>query len=154
MKCFRCNGTDHTQRHCKEVLQRHKANTVNEPACEIKTASVLLKGVTLNGKFTLVGLDTGSSGCLLRASAAAQCSMEIYPETALYGFGNSTVPATKSSIGRCKADLCIDCVLAKDIPILVVSDEAQSVDLLVGRTFTAALHHVCESGRFSAILAL
>ncbi|KAH7944762.1 hypothetical protein HPB49_000292 [Dermacentor silvarum] len=117
-----------TQRHCKEAQQRNEAHTVTEPVCEIKSASVLLKEVTLNGKFTVVGLiDTGSSGCLLRA---------IVPETTdLYGFGNSTVPAAKS-IGRCKTDLCIDGVLAKDIPILVVPDEAQSVDLLVGRTFT------------------
>ncbi|KAL1417352.1 hypothetical protein MTO96_026932 [Rhipicephalus appendiculatus] len=105
MKCLRCNRTDHTQRHCNVVLQRNEANTATERAHELKTASVLLKEVTMNGRFTVVGLtDPGSSGCLLRASAAARCGLEIVPETtALYGFGNSTVPAAKS-IGRCKAD--------------------------------------------------
>ncbi|KAL1444709.1 hypothetical protein MTO96_045436 [Rhipicephalus appendiculatus] len=114
MKCLRCNGTDHTQRHCNVVLQRNEANTVTERAREIKTASALLKEVTMNGRFTVVGLiDTGSSGCLLRASAAARCGLEIVPEaTALFGFGNITVPAAKS-IARCKADIRIDGVLAK-----------------------------------------
>ncbi|KAL1483422.1 hypothetical protein MTO96_033201 [Rhipicephalus appendiculatus] len=68
----------------------------------------------MNGRFTVVGLiDTGSSGCLLRASAAARCGLEIVPEaTALCGFGNITVPAAKS-IGGCKADIRIDGVLAR-----------------------------------------
>ncbi|KAM7284063.1 uncharacterized protein ISCGN_001166 [Ixodes scapularis] len=139
LKCLRCNGTDHTQRHCREVAQpeRNEANTVSEPSNETVRVGVLLKQVMLNDKFPLIGLiDTGSSGCLLRASAAARCGTELVQEsTPLYGFGNSSVPVSRS-IGGCKADIKIDGVLAKDVPILVVPDEAQAVDLLVGRTFT------------------
>ncbi|XP_040066225.1 uncharacterized protein LOC120839891 [Ixodes scapularis] len=139
LKCLRCNGIDHTQRHCREVAQpeRNEANTVSEPSNETVRVGVLLKQVILNDKFSLIGLiDTGSSGCLLRASAAARCGTELVQEsTPLYGFGNSGVPVSRS-IGGCKADIKIDGVLAKDFPILVVPDEAQAVDLLVGRTFT------------------
>lgn len=97
--------------------------------------------MVLNGKFTLVGLvDKGSSGCLLQAPAAARCGIEIVPDaTALYGFANGIVHATES-IGRCTAGLRLDGVLAKDIPILVVPHEAQSVDLLVVRTFHELLY--------------
>ncbi|XP_064463123.1 uncharacterized protein LOC135374047 [Ornithodoros turicata] len=139
MKCLRCNGTDHTQRHCKEgvMTERTEANTVSQPTDETKHAGVLLKEVILNEEFPLIGLvDTGSSGCLLRASAAARCGTELIRESPpLYGFGNSSEPVTKS-IGRCKANIEIDGVVARDIPILVVPDEAQTVDLLIGRTFT------------------
>lgn len=55
--------------------------------------------------------------------------------TALYGFGSQGVPAV-CVIAKCRADLMIDVVVGKGIPILVVPDEAQSVDLIIGRTFT------------------
>uniref|UniRef100_A0A6G5ABX7 Putative e3 ubiquitin ligase n=1 Tax=Rhipicephalus microplus TaxID=6941 RepID=A0A6G5ABX7_RHIMP len=81
-------------------------------------------------------IDTGSSGCLLRESAAVRCGGEVLEDaTALYGFGSQGVPAARA-IGRCRADLLIDGVVGKNIQVLVVPDEAQSVDLLVGRTFT------------------
>ncbi|KAG0418659.1 hypothetical protein HPB47_004681 [Ixodes persulcatus] len=79
----------------------------------------------------LIGMiHTGSSGCLLRASAAARCGAELMRDpTPLYGFGNQDVPAVRT-IGKCKADLGIDGVTGKNIPIFVVPDEAQSVNLL------------------------
>lgn len=55
--------------------------------------------------------------------------------TAFHGFDNRDAPAVRS-IGKCKADLEIDGVTVKNIPIFVVPNKAQSVDLLVGRTFT------------------
>ncbi|KAH7976438.1 hypothetical protein HPB52_014250 [Rhipicephalus sanguineus] len=81
-------------------------------------------------------IDTGSSGCLLRESAAMRCGAEMLEDaTALYGFGSRGVPAV-CAIAKCRADLMIDAVVGKGIPILVVPDEAQSVDLINGRTFT------------------
>ncbi|CAN7939761.1 unnamed protein product, partial [Ixodes hexagonus] len=102
---------------------------------------VLLKHVTWNGDRTLIGLiDTGSYGCLLRAPVTARCGAQLSRETtALYGFGNKSAPAART-IGTCRADLEIDGVIGRDIPILVFPDEAQSVDLLVGRTFTELLY--------------
>ncbi|KAH8032900.1 hypothetical protein HPB51_003476 [Rhipicephalus microplus] len=68
--------------------------------------------------------------------AAVRCGAEMLEDaTTLYAFGSQGFPAARA-IGRCRADLLIDGVVGKNIPILVVPDEAQSVDLLVGRTFT------------------
>ncbi|XP_042148722.1 uncharacterized protein LOC121837217 [Ixodes scapularis] len=136
LKCLSCGKTGHTQRHCIERAPRSETNAVSNSK-ERSFSEVLLKQVTWNGDKKLIGMiDTGSSGCLLRASAAARCGAELMRDaTPLYGFGNQDVPAVRT-IGKCKADLDIDGVTGKDITIFVVPDEAQSVDLLVGRTFT------------------
>ncbi|KAL1445723.1 hypothetical protein MTO96_044868 [Rhipicephalus appendiculatus] len=136
LKCQRCQGTDHTQRNC-QAFSSNESNVVAEALPCTGAGHVLIKEVVFNGDFTLVGLiDTGSSGCLLRASAAARCGIEMVLEpTPLYGFGSNNVPATRS-LGHCQAKISIDGVAAEKVPILVVPDDAQSVDLLVGRSFT------------------
>uniref|UniRef100_L7LZR5 Uncharacterized protein n=1 Tax=Rhipicephalus pulchellus TaxID=72859 RepID=L7LZR5_RHIPC len=90
-----------------------------------------------NDDFARVGrIGTGSSGCLLLASAAARCGVEMVQEpTELYGFGSQDVPVTRS-LGHCKGKITIDGVVAENIPVLIVPDDAQRVDILVGRTFT------------------
>ncbi|KAH7949649.1 hypothetical protein HPB49_013215 [Dermacentor silvarum] len=81
-------------------------------------------------------IDTGSSGCLLRASAAAWCGMEIVQECApFYGFGSKHVPVTRS-IGHCRAKINIDGADARSIRVIVVPDDAQSFDMLESRTLT------------------
>ncbi|XP_049267135.1 uncharacterized protein LOC125756413 [Rhipicephalus sanguineus] len=133
-KCLKCGKFGHTQRHCQKSSPRNETNAVSEDKIG---PGALLKHVKFSDKTTLIGMiDTGSSGCLMRESAAVQCGAEMLEDaTALYGFGSQGVPAVRA-IGRCRADLEIDGVVGKKIPVLVVPDEAQSVDLLVGRTFT------------------
>ncbi|KAL1430879.1 hypothetical protein MTO96_014736 [Rhipicephalus appendiculatus] len=136
LKCQRCQATGHTQRNCK-ANPSNESNVVAEALPCTGAGHVLIKEVILNDDFTLVGLiDTGSSGCLLRASAAARCGIEMVLEpTDLYGFGSENHPVTRS-LGHCKAKVSIDGVVAENIPVLVVPDDAQRVDILVGRTFT------------------
>ncbi|KAH7979618.1 hypothetical protein HPB49_010196 [Dermacentor silvarum] len=85
----------------------------------------------------MVGLiDTGSSGSLKCAPAEARCGMEIVQETTpLYGLGSKHVPTTRS-ISHCRAKINIDGVEARNIPVIIAPDDAQSFDTLVGRTFT------------------
>ncbi|KAL1483769.1 hypothetical protein MTO96_001829 [Rhipicephalus appendiculatus] len=59
----------------------------------------------------------------------------VQEPTDLYGFGSEHHPVTRS-LGHCKAKVSIDGVVAENIPVLVVPDDAQRVDILVGRTFT------------------
>ncbi|KAL1447939.1 hypothetical protein MTO96_044181 [Rhipicephalus appendiculatus] len=136
LKSQRCQATDHTQRNC-QAFSSNVSNVVPETLPCTGAGHVLIKEVIFNDDFTLVGLiDTGSSGCLLRASAAAQCGIEMVQEPApLYGFGSKNVPATRS-LSHCQAKINIDGVVAEKVPVIVVPDDAQSVDLLVGRTFT------------------
>ncbi|KAL1414053.1 hypothetical protein MTO96_007794 [Rhipicephalus appendiculatus] len=135
-KSRRCQATDHTQRNC-QAFSSNESNVVTEALTCTRAGHVLIKQVIFNDDFTLVGIiDTGGSGCLLRASAAARCGIEMVQEpTALYGFGSKNMPATRS-LGHCQANISIDDVVAGKIPVLVVPDDAQSVDLLVGRTLT------------------
>ncbi|KAL1421766.1 hypothetical protein MTO96_022815 [Rhipicephalus appendiculatus] len=136
LKCERCQATDHTKRYC-QAFSSNESNVVAEALPYTGAGHVLIKEVTFNDDFTLVGLiDTGSSGWLLRASAAARWGIEMVQEpTPLYGFGSKNVPATRS-LGHCQAKINVDGVVAEKVPVLVVPDDAQSVDVLVGRTFT------------------
>ncbi|KAL1434912.1 hypothetical protein MTO96_011385 [Rhipicephalus appendiculatus] len=136
LKCQRCQAAGHTLRNC-QAFPSDESNVVTEALPSTGAGHVLIKEVIFNDDLTLVGLiDTGSSGCLLRASAAARCGIEMVQEpTPLYGFGSKNVPATRS-LGHCQAKINIDGVVAENVPVLVVPDDAQSVDLLVGRTFT------------------
>ncbi|KAL1474090.1 hypothetical protein MTO96_038257 [Rhipicephalus appendiculatus] len=59
----------------------------------------------------------------------------VLEPTDLYGFGSEHHPVTRS-LGHCKAKVSIDGVVAENIPVLIVPDDAQRVDILVGRTFT------------------
>ncbi|KAL1467555.1 hypothetical protein MTO96_042089 [Rhipicephalus appendiculatus] len=134
--CQRCQATDHTQRNC-QAFSSNESNVVTEALPCTGAGHVLIKEVIFNDDFALVGLiDTGSSACLLRASAAARCGIEMVQEpTPLYAFSSKNVPATRS-LGHCQAKITINDVVAEKVPVLVVPDDAQSVDLLVGRTFT------------------
>ncbi|KAL1434716.1 hypothetical protein MTO96_011417 [Rhipicephalus appendiculatus] len=136
LKCQRCQATDHTLRNC-QAFPSNESNVVTEALPCTGAGHVLIKEVIFNDDFALVGLiDKGSSGCLLRASAAARCGTEMVQEpTPLYGFGSKNVPATRS-LGHCQAKINIDGVVAEKVPVLVAPDDAQSVDVLVGRTFT------------------
>lgn len=52
--------------------------------------------------------------------------------TALYGFGSHGIPTVRA-IAKCRANLIIGGVVRKNILILV-PDEAQLIDSIVGRT--------------------
>ncbi|KAH7984044.1 hypothetical protein HPB52_016513 [Rhipicephalus sanguineus] len=127
LKYQRCQATDHTHRNCKS-LSRNESNVVGEALPCTEAGHVLLKEVIFNDDFALVGLiDTGT---------AARCCIEMVQEpTPTYGFGNMNVPATRS-LGHCKAKISIDGIVVEKISVQVVPDDAQCVDLLVGRTFT------------------
>ncbi|GBL99224.1 hypothetical protein AVEN_140686-1 [Araneus ventricosus] len=85
-------------------------------------------------------IDTGSSCCLLKISVAQKFKLKF--ESAvnkIYGFGNQKMPAL-TSIGKIKADIEVDNVKAENISIYVVPDDAQSVDLIIGRTWLDLPH--------------
>ncbi|XP_035209994.1 uncharacterized protein LOC118184435, partial [Stegodyphus dumicola] len=57
----------------------------------------------------------------------------------LYGFGNQRVPAV-TSIGMIKADIEVDNVKGQGINIYLAPDNAQPVDLIIGRTWLDLPH--------------
>ncbi|GBN19931.1 hypothetical protein AVEN_132407-1 [Araneus ventricosus] len=82
----------------------------------------------------------GSSCCLLKISVAQKFKLKFERAVnKIYGFGNQKIPAL-TSIGRIKADIEVDNVKAENISIYVVPDNAQSVDLIIGRTWLDLPH--------------
>ncbi|KAG0416796.1 hypothetical protein HPB47_006126 [Ixodes persulcatus] len=59
--------------------------------------------------------------------------------TALYSFGKRSF-AVATAMGGCVSDLVIDGVKGSNIDVLVVPDDAQAAEHIVGRTFTDLPH--------------
>ncbi|GBM67080.1 Retrovirus-related Pol polyprotein from transposon 412, partial [Araneus ventricosus] len=85
-------------------------------------------------------IDTGSSCCLLKTSVAQKLKLKPEPTVnEIYGFGNQKIPAL-TSMGRITADIEVDNVKGEGISVYVVPDEAQPVDLIIGRTWLDLPH--------------
>ncbi|GBM11067.1 hypothetical protein AVEN_259758-1 [Araneus ventricosus] len=86
-------------------------------------------------------IDTGSSSCcLLKISVVQKLKLKLEPAVSkIYGFGNLKMSAL-TSIGRIDADIEVDNVKAESISIYVVPDDAQSVHLIIGRTWLDLPH--------------
>ncbi|GBM72860.1 hypothetical protein AVEN_39758-1 [Araneus ventricosus] len=161
LKCFNCSNFGHISRNCslpKSVLtcrecdeSGHKAIncvakennhsgdkklSVGEVGKKLEKNDLYLKKVKLNNCVNMQALiDTGSSCCLLKISVAQKLKLKLEPAVnKIYGFGNKKMPAL-TSIGKIKADIELDNVKAERISIYVVSDDAQSVDLIITRTW-------------------
>ncbi|GBN17293.1 hypothetical protein AVEN_227671-1 [Araneus ventricosus] len=100
-----------------------------------------LKKVKINNCDNVQALiDTESLCCLLKISVAQKLKLKFERAVnKIYGFGNQKMPAL-TSIGRIKADIEVDSVKAENISIYVVPDDAQSVDLIIGRTWLDLPH--------------
>ncbi|GBM37956.1 hypothetical protein AVEN_46258-1 [Araneus ventricosus] len=165
-KCFHCSNFGHIARNCsipKSVLTCREGNEtghkiINCVAKETNNSSEeslyvrlvgensgesnsFLKNAKINNCDNVQALiDTGSSCCLLKISVAQKLKLKFErAANKIYGFGNQKMP-TLTSIGRIKADIEVDNVKAENISIYVVPDDAQSVDLIIGRTWLDLPH--------------
>ncbi|GBM45352.1 hypothetical protein AVEN_172971-1 [Araneus ventricosus] len=159
-KCFNCSNFGHISRNCslpKTVLTCREYNETGHKAinCVAKESnhssneslsvrrvgknseesnSYLKKAKLTNCDNVQALINTGSSCCLLKISVAQKFKLKPKPAVnKLYGFGNQRMPAV-TSIGRIKADVEVDNVKGEGISMYVVPDDAQSVDLIIGRT--------------------
>ncbi|GBN61134.1 hypothetical protein AVEN_213052-1 [Araneus ventricosus] len=160
-KCFHCSNFGHIARNCsllKSVLTCREGNDtslkiINCVAKETNHASEeslsvrlvgdnsdesnsFLKKAKINNCDNVQALiDTGSSCCLLKISVAQKLKLKFeHAVNKIYGFGKQKMPAL-TSVGRITADIEVDNVKGEGISIYVVPDEAQSVDLIIGRTW-------------------
>ncbi|GBM60888.1 hypothetical protein AVEN_49648-1 [Araneus ventricosus] len=165
-KCFYCSNFGHIARNCslpKSVLTCREGNEtglkiINCVAKETNHSSeeslfvrlvgensdesnLFLKKAKINNCDNVQALiDTRSSCCLLKISVAQKLKLKFErAANKIYGFGNQKMPAL-TSIGRIKADIEVDNVKAENISIYVVPDDAQSVDLIIGRTWIDLPH--------------
>ncbi|GBM13710.1 hypothetical protein AVEN_119997-1 [Araneus ventricosus] len=165
-KCFHCSNFGHIARNSsipKSVLTCREGNETGHKIinCVAKETnhssdeslsvrlvgensgesnSFLKKAKIINCDNVQALIDTGSSCCLLKISVAQKLKLKFErAANKIYGFGNQKMPAL-TSIGRIKADIEVDNVKAENISIYVVPDDAQSVDLIIGRTWLDLPH--------------
>ncbi|GBM28690.1 hypothetical protein AVEN_238771-1 [Araneus ventricosus] len=158
-KCFNCSNFGHIARSCslpKSVLTCRECNETGHEAinCVVKESnhsndeslsvrrvgenseesnSYLTKTKLNNCDIVQALIDTGSSCCLLKISVAQKFKLKLEPSVnKIYGFGNQKMPALMSIV-RIKADIEVNNVRAENISIYVVPDDAESVDLIIGR---------------------
>ncbi|GBO20289.1 hypothetical protein AVEN_105591-1, partial [Araneus ventricosus] len=120
-KCFHCSNFGHIARNSslpKSVLTCREGNETG------------LKIINCVAKETNHASEESLSKLKLKFERAVN---------KIYGFGNQKVPEL-TSIGRIKADIEVDNVNAENISIYVVPDDAQSVDLIIGRTWLDLPH--------------
>lgn len=87
-------------------------------------------------------IESGSSSCLLRESAAKSSAIQWTNHTAvIYGFG---AQAITNVLGKANVSLKIDEAVLDDVPVFIVPDDSCSRDFIIGRPW-------CESPRVAYI---
>ncbi|GBL76293.1 hypothetical protein AVEN_204469-1 [Araneus ventricosus] len=167
-KCFNCSNFGHIARNCSlpnsilicregnetghEIINcvAKETNHSSEESLSVRLVgensgesnSVLKKAKINNCDNVQALIKTGSSCCLLKISVAQKLKLKFERSAnKIYGFGNQKMPAL-TSIGRIKADIKVDNVKAENISIYVVPDDAQSVNLIIGRPWLDLPHIV------------
>ncbi|KAF0721978.1 Integrase catalytic domain-containing protein, partial [Aphis craccivora] len=128
--CYTCQGEGHFSRQCPK---RRTTNLVTERK-EIDIHPYVKFG-TINGLEVKVLIDTGSHYSLIRTSMAKKCGLPITKiNTDLCGIGDVNNPAVKVS-GEIVSTIVIDEVEAGPVRLLIVPDDAQGSEVIVGRNW-------------------
>lgn len=131
--CNYCKKPGHTRDNCFSLQRRNKTSTtVNTVSLDDAKYHVTAK---LNNIDIPAYIDFGSACNIIKLKAAKSLELPIdfSKQTTMRGYGGALV----TSLGETSAKLRIDEV-ERDVPILVVNDMMQNMDLLIGRTFTEA----------------
>jgi len=128
--CYSCQGEDHFSRQCPK---RRTTNLVTELK-EIAEHPYVKCG-TINGQNVQVLIDTGSHYSLIKTTMARKCGLPITRvNTNLYGIGDVNNPTVTVS-GKIVSTIIVDGVDAGPVQLLLVPDDAQGSDVIVGRNW-------------------
>ena len=135
--CSKCRQQGHTQSRCTSE-RTPETNNVNQVSTSpARPMSTYLKEVTI-GQNSWVGfVDTGAAVSTIRVSQALFSGLRAEPsKRVLKGFGAQG--SVVESPGITTVNVTIDDVTVENLQLHIVPDEAQSTDLLIGQTFSAA----------------
>ncbi|KAJ3655859.1 hypothetical protein Zmor_014969 [Zophobas morio] len=148
--CFRCREYGHiaaacqSKRHPETCESRPEQTRATEPKKRVHrveksltSRDTVARTFLINDRDFVTGLvDTGSAVCTVKRSVTEKCGLKpVKFRQNLYAFGSVTTPALTVE-GRVKVRLAVDEVTVNDIELLVVPNDSQDCDLLVGRPFT------------------
>lgn len=148
--CYRCQEEGHVSYQCRQKSTVVKQSKV-EPQQMKSSVRVIYSGndagdkliqqVVVNDKIKLVGfVDPGSSCSTLRKDVAELHNFEVLEDRQpIYGFSKDKNAAVYT-LGKVLLKLAINNVEAKNVELLVVPNDVQDTDLIVGRTYTELDH--------------
>jgi predicted RNA-binding Zn-ribbon protein involved in translation (DUF1610 family) len=131
--CYKCKEVGHLQANCPANREK-EISLVAGTGGETSSAAKYKKIASIGGYSVDCFIDTGSSDCLVRASTALRAGCNIIAcETPIFGIGEG---ARCTSLGKTVIDIEIDGIVVKKIQMVVVPDDCQPYDLIIGRTWT------------------
>ncbi|GBN02370.1 hypothetical protein AVEN_128634-1 [Araneus ventricosus] len=138
LTCRECSETGHKAINCVSKESKYSSDenlSVRRVGENSEESNSYLKKTKLNNCDNVQAvIDTGSSCCLLKIPVAQKFKLKLEPAVnKINGFGNQKMPAL-TCIGRIKAGIEVDNAKGESMSIYVVPDDAQSVDLIIGRT--------------------
>jgi len=100
-----------------------------------ETTNPYLRRGKVNGIEMTVLLDTGSYYTLLKSNMASRCKLELTrTKKTLCGLGSVSVPSV-SAVGKANTRITVDSVEAGPVKVLVVPDNVQRYDMIIGRNW-------------------
>lgn len=135
MKCSLCSAEGHTRGKCPSVKQEHPAQMCQVVVAECAGKNPFGKQVKINQVEFSGLIDSGSTVCLIRSSAAVRTKLPIVSSIKpLYAVGDMKTPRI-TSLAEIMGELVIDGVKTDKMQFLVVEDKAIPVEVLIGQSW-------------------
>ena len=126
IKCEKCHRYGHKTSEC-----RLKSNSVKKINLPVEAEKNYFMSAKVNGTTVKAFIDTGSSVTIITESAAKAAELPIVDSNVmLTAYGGSKIMVSGES--QAKIELGDS---EAEIPVVVVTNEIQDVDLIVGRTY-------------------
>lgn len=137
--CFKCKSADHVGKDCPK-----RTNSEEKPAVmtvksilPVESIKKYLKDVFVNNRVICAMIDPGSSVCTICECVVDRYGWATEPVVmSLSGFGKSTTNQSIKCTKAVRAHIRVDEVELNNVVMYVVPNDAQEIDVIVGRSFT------------------
>lgn len=135
MKCSLCSAEGHIRGKCPFVKQEHPAQTYQVVVAGRAGKNPFGKQVKINQVEFSGLIDSGSTVCLIRLSAAVRTKLTIVSSIKpFYAVGDMKTPRI-TSLAEIMGELVIDGVKTDEVQFLVVEDKVIPVEVLIGQSW-------------------
>ena len=136
--CTGCRTEGHTKRQC---TKKEGTDTITQRTMLIEdvasSGEKYMKEVIVGGSKILGFIDQGSANTIIKESIALIITDNLMPTNALLkGYGPKNFLNIVEPIGKFCSSIQVDEAKLDNVEIVVVKDEDQTEDIIIGRTFT------------------